>query len=185
MSLDYNKSVSKRTDQDNFWAAYADLYTMLTAIFLLLYVVASLRGGTNAIQQQIEQKQLAAEAADLKEQIRVYNTLKDDFVEKKATEDEQKTYKELMDKLSLLQDKAKEEKQELRKRAEENEKKEVALNKYQQIIRNIINANMLAKSGLKTRDEKIATKTQKIASLGQEIDEKTRTLAETEAVLNE
>ena len=109
--------------------------------------------------------------------------MKDDYLEKSADKDEQKTYQELMGKLALLQEEAKTEKEQLRAKAKENQQKEVALNKYQQIIRNIINANMLAKSGLKTRDEVIETKKQKIAVLDQEVTDKTKVIVDTEAQL--
>jgi hypothetical protein len=183
MSLDFDKVNAKRYESDIFWTSYADLYTMMSAVFLLLYVTASLRAGTSAVQNQMETKRLKAEAADLKEQNKVYNTLKDDYLEKSASEEEQKVYKELMKKLTLLQDDARKEKEDLRQQALENEKKEMALNKYQQIVRNIINANMLAKSGMKTRDEVIATKKQKIASLDQELVEKKQTIAQDEQTL--
>ncbi|MGC5276225.1 hypothetical protein ACPXAM_24110, partial [Escherichia coli] len=62
-------------------------------------------------------------------------------MEKQASKDEKEEYGELMDKLTLLQEEAKNEKNRLNKEAHENAKKEQALNKYQQMIRNVLNAN--------------------------------------------
>lgn len=162
MSFDYDRIHAKKQAHESFWASYADLYLMLAVVFLMMYVVASLRTGTEGMQQKVAYQRLAMETEDLREQTKVYNTLKDDYLEKQASEDEQKVYAELMKKLTLLQDDARKEKEDLRQQAAENEKKEYALNKYQQIVRNIINANMLAKAGLKSRDEVIETKRQTI-----------------------
>lgn len=164
VSLKFDKINPKdrKNQASDFWATYSDLFMVLSAIFLLLYVVNSLRTTTNTIRNIIKYKELAREAQDLKEQNRVYNTLKDNYLDTQASAKEKEVYEHLMQKLTLLSDEAKREKDELRKQAEENEKKEQALNQYQQIIRNIINANVLAKSSLKTRDEVIENKREKI-----------------------
>ena len=60
-----------------------------------------------------------------------------------------------MNKLSLLQEEAKTEKERLQQQALENGQKEKALNQYQQMVRNIINANMIAKTRIKKRDDVI------------------------------
>ena len=83
-----------------------------------------------------------------------------------------------MGKLSLLQEKTKKEKNDLMEKALENEKKEQALNKYQQIIRNIINANILAKARIQRRDKIIKTKKQEIKQKDQTIREKEQTIAQ-------
>ena len=159
MSFDYDK-IKQKAGNSGQWASYSDLFMVLSFVFLLLYVVSSLRNGTFSIQNSIKQQNLAEELATLKQQIKVYDTLKDDYMEKRASDGEQALYNELMDKLSLLKDEAKEEKDDLRRQALENEKKELALNKYQQMIRNIINTNLIAQSRIKKRD-KIITKKQK------------------------
>jgi outer membrane protein OmpA-like peptidoglycan-associated protein len=63
--------------------------------------------------------------------------------------------------------------------AKENEEKEQALNQYQQIIRNIINTNLISKARIQTRnqlidtkDSEIATKDQTIVKLEQDISAK-------------
>jgi outer membrane protein OmpA-like peptidoglycan-associated protein len=93
-----------------------------------------------------------------------------------------------MDKLTLLQEKAKDEKNDLRRQAMDNEKKEVALNKYQQLIRNIVNSNMIAKSRIKSRDtmidnkeEIITEKTKEISTLEVSVTEKEQAVKQGEA----
>lgn len=181
MSLNYSKVVAKKHDGDTFWAAYADLYTMLSVIFLMLFITASLRSGTSAIQKAAELQKIAREADDLREQNQVYAALKEDYLERQASQKEQEVYKNLMDKLTLLQEEAKKEKEDLRKQATENEQKEVALNQYQQIIRNIINANMLAKSTIQKRDKVIDQKKQAIASLDAKVGEQAEAIRQNEA----
>ncbi|MAX66757.1 MAG: hypothetical protein CME66_07450 [Halobacteriovoraceae bacterium] len=156
MSFDYDK-LKKKHESGDQWASYSDLFMVLSVVFLLLYVVASLRTGTHTLQQQIKNQQLAERAQDLENQIKAYNNLKENYLEKSANEKEQEMYEQLMDKLTLLEEENREEASELRKRALENERKEMALNQYQQMIRNIINANVLSKSKIKRRDRTIAS----------------------------
>ena len=154
-------------------------------VFLLLYVTSSLRTGTFSIQKHQEYQRLTQELENLKEQNQVYNTLKDDHLSNDASRSEQKVYKELMDKLSLLQEEAKIEKNALRKRARENEEKEEALNHYQRIIRNILNVNVLAKAGLKKRDKVIRKKQTQIDVQLEEISQKTDIISENEKTISE
>ncbi len=164
MGFEYNKK--KHEGGDSMWTSYSDLFLGLSIIFLLLFVSASLKQGTDGIKQNIEFKHVQKENEDLKQQIKAYETLKQDYMQRQASNEEQDNYKELMDKLSLLQDQAKDEKTKLRVEASQNEKKEKALNQYQQMIRNIINSNAIAKARIKSRDTMIDTK-------DQVIDEKT------------
>jgi myosin heavy subunit len=166
----YDKFKAEVSSSDS-WGSYSDLFMVLSFVFLMMYVVASLRSGTNSIQERIQKQKVARENDDLKAQMKAYDTLKDQAL-KEESKDEQEVYGELMEKLSLLQDQAKEEKQNLRRQANENEKKELALNKYQQVIRNIINANMLAKNKLKVREEIIDKKNETITDLNEDIEQK-------------
>lgn len=172
----YDKFKSEANSNDS-WGSYSDLFMVLSFVFLMMYVTASLRSGTNSIAQRLERQQVARENADLKAQMKAYDTLKDQAL-KEESQDEQEVYKELMDKLSLLQEEQNEEKQKLRLKAMENEKKEMALNRYQQVVRNIINANMLAKSKLKVREEIIDRKNVTITDLNQEVKEKKQEIAQ-------
>lgn len=184
MAFDYDKIKNKRETGADFWTAYSDLFTVLSAVFLLLYVVSSVRSGTFGIQKEVQYQVLAKEAQDLKNQIRIYNALRDESVEQ-SPEDEQQQYKMLMDKLVLLQDEAKGEKQDLIEKSRQLAQKEGALNKYQQMIRNIVNVNMLSKRQLKQRDFLIAKKdfdiTEKdgeIRGLNTDIEKKEQVIAQ-------
>jgi hypothetical protein len=176
VSFDYDKI--KEDEESNTWASYSDLFMVLSVVFLLLYVVSALRTGTSSVQNHVEFKRLAALNEDYKAQLATYNNLKNDYVEKGASEKEAETYKNLMDKLSLLKEEAKKEKEELLAKSLENQKKEQALNQYQQIVRNIINANVLAKKRIKRRDEKIKDNLE-------EIKEKSETIAKNEATIEQ
>ena len=173
--FNYNKLKAEASNSDS-WGSYSDLFMVLSFVFLMMYVVASLRSGTNSIQERLEKQKIARENDDLKAQMKAYDTLKDSAL-KEETQEEQEVYSELMDKLSLLQDQAKEEKENLRRQANENEKKEMALNRYQQVVRNIINANMLAKNKLKVREEIIEKKNEEIVDLNEDIEFKEQEIA--------
>jgi chromosome segregation ATPase len=186
MSFDYEKIQKKQQDDNSWWASYSDLYTMMSVLFLMMYVVASLRTGTSKLQSQLEINRIAQRNAELEKQIQVYNTLKEQEVAQ-ASQQEQEVYKQLMEKLSLLKDDAKDEKDRLRKLARENEKKEFALNQYQQIVRNIIDANVLAKAQINRRDtiiekkdESLTQKQVEISDLSQQIEGQEQIISQNE-----
>jgi chromosome segregation ATPase len=168
MSFDINKHKAS-ADHGSMWTSYSDLFLGLSIIFLLLYVAASLRQGTDGMQQAQEMQRMASQIEDLKQQLKVYDTLKQNYVETGATQEEQATYNELMNKLNLLKDEAKAEKDKLRQEATENERKENALNKYQQLVRNIINSNMVSQARIRRRDTIIEKKDDVIAENKAEI----------------
>lgn len=186
MGFDYDRFKAKE-DDGSYWASYSDLFMVMSLVFLLLYVTASLRAGTFSIQKHIEFQKIKAENNDLKQQIQVYSTLKDDYLQTGASQDEQATYEELMNKLSLLQEEAKDEKEKLRQAASENEKKEQALNKYQQMIRNIVNTNLISQARIKKReviitkkDQVIEEKMSEINNLEQTVEQKEKQIAKSE-----
>jgi hypothetical protein len=187
MSFDFDKIQSKNTDDNSWWASYSDLYTMMSVLFLMLYVVASLRSGTAKLQNQLEVTRIAQRNAELEKQIQVYNTLKEQQLAQ-SSEQEQEVYAQLMDKLSLLKDEAKEEKNRLKKLAKENEQKEYALNQYQQVVRNIIDTNVLAKAQINRRDtiivkkdETINQKQFEITDLNEQINSQEKIIAKNES----
>lgn len=192
MSFNYEQIRKKEEEgHTNWWTSYADLFMMLSVVFLLMYVSASLRSGAAGYLKELESQRIAKENADLREQIKVYTTLKDQQLQEKS-EAEQQVYAKLMDKLKLLKEEAKEEKEELQQQAKENEEKEFALNQYQQVIRNIIDANILAKAQIQRREQIIHTKDQTltekekvISAQEQEIHEKERLIASNEVKIKE
>jgi len=178
MSFDYNRHRGHGKDE-SFWTSNSDLFLGLSSIFLILYVVASLRSGTEGVNAATENKKLRVQVQDLENQLKTYESVKEQYIQSQATKDEKTEYVELMDKLTLLQEEAKNEKDNLTKQAQENAKKEQALNKYQQMVRNIINANNFAKTKISNRNEVIVEKeqvidekNQKITVLNKDINEK-------------
>lgn len=153
MSFNYQKN--KEHSQDNFWTSYSDLFLGLSTIFLLLYVTASLRTGTEGLRNQVENQKLSMKVDELQHQLKMYESVKDEYLQKQASKDEVQEYQELMDKLTLLQENAKTEKDRLIQEALENDKKVKALNKYQQMVRNVLNSNKMAKSKIMNRDDLI------------------------------
>lgn len=190
MAFNYNKH--NGDDHSNFWTSYSDLLLGLSVVFLLLYVTASVRVGTNGIQQQLENQKLSMQVEDLKNQLKAYDSIKKEYLDKEASPDEEQMYNELMDKLTLLQEDAKDEKSKLEQAANEHAKKQKALNQYQQMVRNIINANTLAKTKISKRntiiedqDTEIEDQTKEITNLEQTIRKNEQKIAQTENQLDQ
>ncbi|MGE4130656.1 MAG: microtubule-binding protein [Bdellovibrionales bacterium] len=162
----------------------------MSVIFLLLYVTSSLRSGTDGMTQALENQKLTREVEDLRTQLKAYDSIRKDYLNQQASKDESKMYEELMDRLTLLKEDAKDEKAKLMQAAQENEKKAQALNQYQQMVRNIINANVMAKTKIKTRenvideqDVEIDEQNKEIADLNAEVRNKQNQLVEVEEEL--
>lgn len=172
---------NKGHESESQWISYSDLFMNLTMVFIVLYAVAQLRVGTSVILKTTEYQQMARENEDLRQQIKVYNTLKEDYLENQAAQNDKEVYSELMQKLDLLQDQAKQEKEDLQAQALENGKKEKALNKYQALIRNIVNSNMVAQARIKRRDVKLEKNEETISEMGQDIAQKKQQIAQNEA----
>lgn len=190
MSFDYKK-LKNHSDSESFWTSYSDLFLGLSSIFLLLYVVASLRSGTDGIQAATENSKLRMEVQDLKNQLQTYENVKDQYLKQQASRSELNEYNELMDKLTLLQQEATEEKDNLRKQASENEQKAKALNKYQQMVRNLINSNKFSKVKIDNRDqvigeqdEQIETQVSQISDLNKNVQQKEQQIANVNSQLN-
>jgi hypothetical protein len=184
VSFDYDKISDKGHEHASWWTSYADLFMMLSIVFLLMFVASSLRNGSVGFQQQVEYKKLEQKSADLEEQIKVYNTLKDESLKTESSQAEQQVYQKLMDKLTLLKEDARDEKLALEKKAKENEEKEFALNQYQQLVRNIINTNILAKSQIIHRDQVIVSKDATIEEKKQKIAEMELVVSQNEKQIN-
>ncbi len=178
MAFNYDKNKNSHGSNDSFWTSYSDLFLGLSSIFLLLYVTASLRTGTGAMQSQAENQKLTMKVEELQNQLKMYESVKNEYLDT-APKDEQQEYQELMDKLVLLQEDSKGERDRLTKEARENADKAQALNKYQQMVRNIMNANKVAKTRIATRDEiivdqdtEIDTAQENINVLEKDVDKK-------------
>lgn len=190
MAFNYNDK--KHNDNESFWTSYSDLFLGLSSIFLMLYVVASLRSGTDGMKNIIENKKMRVEVEDLKNQLKTYEQMKENYINSQASRSEVDEYNELMDKLSLLKDEANDEKNKLRDALVENDNKAKALNKYQQIVRNVINSSTLSKVKINNRNEIITERDttidvqdQKIEDLNQNISSMNATIKSKEAKISE
>ncbi|MES2962438.1 MAG: microtubule-binding protein [Bdellovibrionota bacterium] len=179
MAFHYDKK-QKSDGNDSFWTSYSDLFLGLSSIFLLLYVTASLRTGTGAMASQQENQKLSMKVEELQNQLKVYESVKNDYMQN-AEKGEQQEYQELMDKLVLLQEEAKSERDKLNMQAKDNAQKATALNKYQQMIRNIMNANKVAKTKIASRDDIIVDKNTEIIKLESDVETKKQQIEESEA----
>jgi chromosome segregation ATPase len=176
MSFHYNKN-GNHNQGESFWTSNSDLFLGLSSIFLLLYVVSSLRSGADGVNNATENKKLKVQIQDLQNQLKTYESVKEQYLQTQASKSEKDEYNELMDKLTLLQEEAKNEKENLTKEAQNNAKKELALNKYQQMVRNIINSNKFSQTKITNRNEVITEKEQVI-------DEKNDTITEQTGKIN-
>lgn len=186
MAFDYNRNKAAHSG-DSFWTSYSDLFLGLSTIFLLLYVTASLRSGTDAIKTQVDNQKLTMKVEELQSQLKMYEQVKADYLEKVAPKDEVQEYHELMDKLTLLKEDAKSDAERLARESLENEQKGQALNKYQQLVRNMINANKVAKTKIIARngiindqDTTIDEQKEDISSLETDVAQKRQQIAKGE-----
>lgn len=191
MSFNYKKSGDQHSN-DSFWTSYSDLFLGLSCIFLLLYVVSSMRQGADSIKQQVVNEQLSQENNDLKNQLKAYEDIKNQYMKDQASVEEKNEYNELVDKLSLLQEENQSENDKLKKQLLENSKKEASLNKYQQMVRNMLNANKLAKTKINTREVVIEEKSQvievkegQISDLEKEVQQNKQLIAKGEREITE
>ncbi len=191
MSFQYKKE-GQHGQGESFWTSNSDLFLGLSSIFLLLYVVSSLKSGANDVNNATENKKLKVQILDLQNQLKTYESVKEQYLQSQATKSEKDEYNELMDKLTLLQEEAKGEKDSLTKQAQDNAKKEMALNKYQQMVRNVINSNKFAQTKITNRNEVIVEKDQvidvqgdKITDLNTDITNKQNLLRNKDQMINQ
>ncbi len=109
MSFNYKKS-ENHSQGESFWTSNSDLFLGLSSIFLLLYVVASLRSGADGVNNANENKKMKVQIQDLQNQLQTYESVKQQYMQTQASKSETDEYNELMDKLTLLQQEAKDEK---------------------------------------------------------------------------
>ena len=185
MAFDHNRRAGSHSGGDSFWTSYSDLFLGLSTIFLLLYVTASLRTGTDAIKSQVDNQKLSMQVDELRSQLKMYEQVKADYLNKDASKDELQEYKELMDKLTFLKEDAKSDKERLAMESLENDKKAQALTKYQQMVRNIINANKVAKTKIINRntviddqDQTIDQQKTDITNLATDVEQKKAEISE-------
>ncbi len=183
MGLDFERIKHKvEHGTGHQWTSYSDLFLVLSVTFLLLYVVANLRGGAAAVVAQEQLRVSSARMSELEKQVKAYEVLKDDYIDKGASQDEVAMYRDLEEKLALLENDAQNEYEDAQAKAREAKLKFNGLNKYQALIKNIVNANLVSSAKSKRqltmlddRDGRIEEKDVKIDTLDAEtkVQEKT------------
>jgi chromosome segregation ATPase len=118
-----------------------------------------------SVSQQTQLLQAKEKAEAMEKQIKAYDVLKDDYVKNGASQDEISVYHDLMDHMDLLTDQAKKERDEANQKAKDANEKAKNLNYYQSLVKNIINANLVAGGKVKHRDMMIGEKDNDIQGL--------------------
>lgn len=156
MNLDYEKLKFKHTSKEGEqWASYSDLFMVLSIIFLLLYVVASVRSGTLALQDKAIAQKVKKENEKLKAKVQVYESIKDDFLDEEASVKEQKKYQALMRKVSLVVLEQEQKEKDLAQKYFLQKQKNRELNSYQQELATLINQNALLKASLLEKKDQL------------------------------
>ena len=184
MGLDFDRIKHKvEHGTGHQWTSYSDLFLVLSVTFLLLYTVANLRGGAAAVVAQEQLRVSSLRMSELEKQVRAYEVLKDDYIEKGASRDEVEMYRDLESQLALLEESAQAEYQDAAERAREAKVKFNGLNRYQALIKNIVNANLVSSAKSKRqltmlddRDGRIEEKDVKIDELDEETKKQEKTI---------
>ena len=144
MSFDYDAIRAKKHGGGTQWAAYSDLFMVLAFVFLLMYMVSSLRTEMASVSTH-------AEIQDVKKELKMYESAKDDYLKEQASEYERKLYEQILNQIALLENEAKGKKDQLAQQYNEQKIREQSLNKYQQMIKTVMNANAIAKADASKR----------------------------------
>jgi hypothetical protein len=139
VSFNYDTIRAKKPPGGAQWASYSDLFMVLAFIFLLLYMVASLRTGMISITTH-------AQIQEVKEELEIIQAVKSQYLEEKSNAQEKRVYDEILDQIYLLETESSEKKNRLAKEFNEQKLRESALNQYQQMIVAMIEANAVARA---------------------------------------
>ncbi len=77
MSFDYDTIRSKKAEGGTQWAAYSDLFMVLAFIFLLMYMVASLRTGMISVTTH-------AQIEEVQKELEIYESAKTQYLEEES-----------------------------------------------------------------------------------------------------
>lgn len=174
MNLNYDRIKSRVEQGGHQWTSYSDLFLVLSVVFLLLFVVANLRSGATSLAQTQAVISAQQETENLRTQIKTYEVLKDNYLNEGASEGEVKVYRELMDQISLLESDASTKSKELSEQARLAKEKSDSLNRYQQLVKNIINANLVSSGKVKKRDLIIDGQSKELDVLDTQVQTKER-----------
>jgi len=174
MSFDYDTIRARKHESGTQWAAYSDLFMVLAFVFLLMYMVSSLRTGMISVTSH-------AQIEEVKQELKLYESVKNQYLEQESGEREKKIYNEILSQISLLETEANENKNRLAQESEQQRMRETSLNQYQQLIVEMINANTIAKA---EASKKFISERQQKELLEKDIEQQSTELATLEDQLN-
>ncbi|MFV2030951.1 MAG: hypothetical protein ACC663_00530, partial [Gammaproteobacteria bacterium] len=167
MSFDYKAIAARKHSYHTQWAAYSDLFMVLAFVFLLMYMVSSLRTGIISVTTY-------AQIEEVKQELELYESIKNQYLEQESGEREKRIYNEILEQISLLETEANENKKRLSLESEQQRMRETSLNQYQQLIVEMINANTIAKA---EASKKFISEKQQKALLEKEVEQQSTELA--------
>lgn len=185
MNFDYEKIRHKQSDGGNHWTSYSDLFMALSFLFLLLYVVASFRTGTVSHSANARLVAMEEYQRELSQQIQIYERVARNYVEQDASQEEVELYEEVMQRLELLQGQSAQEQQRLTEELSEQRQREMELNRYQQTVKNLIQANLNATRDVREREVRMAQRARELQQLEQTMVQKQREIEQKQATLTE
>ena len=97
MSFDYKDIRARQHTSETQWASYSDLFMVLAFIFLLMYMVSSLRTGMISVTSH-------AKIKEVKQELEIYETVKDEYLTEQSNAQEKRIYKEIIDQIALLEE---------------------------------------------------------------------------------
>lgn len=171
MSFDYNAMRVKTPTDGTYWVSYSDLFMVLAFIFLLLYMVASLRSGMISNTAHSQLREMTGE-------LKAYRSLSTQYM---AEDSNSKLYDQILGQIHLLENEANENQIRLAAEIDEQHQRESSLNKYQQMIVTMVETNAIAKAQAvkqSTLDRQARDK------LAEEIEQKSDDVAALEEKLN-
>ena len=167
MSFDYDTIRARKHESGTQWAAYSDLFMVLAFVFLLMYMVSSLRTGMISVASHVE-------IEEIKQELQFYESVKNQYLEQESGEREKKIYNEILNQITLLETEANQNKQRLAQESEQQRMRETSLNQYQQLIVEMINANTIARA---EASKKFVSEKQQKELLEKDIDQQSTELA--------
>ena len=115
-----------------------------------------------------------AQIEEVKQELELYETIKNQYLQEDSGQREKRVYNEILAQISLLETEANENKERLAQESKQQSLRESALNKYQQMIVEMMNANAIAKA---EATRKFISEQQKQELLEQEIEQQSTEVA--------
>jgi hypothetical protein len=137
-----------------------------------------------SVSQQTQLQAAKEKAEAMEKQIKAYDVLKEDYVKNGASQDEIKVYRDLMDHMDLLASDSRKERDEANQKAKDANEKAKSLNYYQQMVKNIISANLVAGGKVKNRDMMIGEKDNDITGLESTVQTQEGTISKNNEKIN-